>query len=78
MFLVDLLDIGLRAGQPDGHALAEAEGRVVPAVGIDRPDRQAGPLRELGRDESRYQLGGYVRFLHEQALCHGRLPAAGQ
>jgi hypothetical protein len=60
MLLFHLLRIGSRTWQPDGHAVAEMEGPVVPPAEFDGPDRQGGPLRKLRRDQPAHQRSVYV------------------
>jgi hypothetical protein len=59
----------LRTRQPDQHLSAQAECRVVPATGLDRPDRQARPPRELRSDQPRHQIRGDIGLPHEQIVA---------
>ena len=57
LLLRHLLDVPLGARQADAQRIPEAEGAVVPAVVVHRPDRQPPPLPELRVDEPPHQRG---------------------
>jgi hypothetical protein len=67
MFLVDLRDVPLVAGEPHGHPVAETERGVVPAVERDRTNLEPGPLGELRGNQTRDHVHRDV------CLAHGEL-----
>src|SRR6266511_5239867 len=64
MLLLHLWHVNVGARQPDRQLRAEAKGRVVPAVELDRRDRKVGPTRELRREQASDEGRRDVRSVH--------------
>ena len=65
LLLRDLPGVPVAAGQPDAELRPEPERPVVPAVELDRRDRQLRPLRELAVDQPpRQGRVDHGRFAH--------------
>src|SRR5215213_7300032 len=69
VFFLHLCHVSLRARQPYHHALSEAEGPVVPALGHGRRYGQIRPVRKLRGDQTPHEGCVDVDLVGMHSFC---------
>ena len=74
VLLVDLRDVRVVAREPHRHVVAEPEGRVVPAVEVDRANLEISPSGKLLADEAPHHVRSDVVLGHGAVLLQDKAP----